>query len=398
VRVLGVDDWAFKKGQRYGTLLVDLERHCLLDLLPEHSATSLAAWLKAHPGIEVICRDRASVYAEGARQGAPCAQQVADRFHLGKNLVEALQRLVGRHHRFLQEAAAPLAQALVSDPVVPIAMPLPTAGGPVRQTRTQQQSLARRQRRLERYEQVMTLYRQGVSRNQIAHVLQIDRRTVSRFVCAETFPERAPPARRANQLDRFAEYLRTRWEAGCHNAAQLFRELQAQGFTGAQSGLRPYLRGWRKPLSEKACGEHALRSAYSARRTTWLLLGYAQSKEASQQAQDAAFLERLTRLCPIISQGQELVKTFFEMMRARQGDALQSWMDQVLASGIAELSGFARGLNSDLEAVIAGLTQVWSNGQTEGQVNRLKLIKRQMYGRAHFELLRARVLPMGMAA
>ena len=117
LRVVGVDDWAFRKGHRYGTILVDLERHRLVDLLPERSSESLGAWLKQHPNIEIVSRDRAGVYADGARQGAPQAQQVADRWHLLHNLSQVMERLTAQHGRSLRQAAEQLSPTPEPQPI-----------------------------------------------------------------------------------------------------------------------------------------------------------------------------------------------------------------------------------------------------------------------------------------
>ena len=394
-RVLGVDDWAFRKGYRYGTILLDLERHHVVALLPDRSAESLSEWLKDHPGVEIVSRDRAGVYADGARQGVPNALQVADRFHLLKNGVEALERLVGRHYRQIQEAANK-----VQDQRTPQGSAQEEVAPPIAaQTRVQREKAQRREKRLARYERIVELQGQGASISAIAETLCMSRRTVRRLLRAGEFIERAVAHPRFQPLDTFADYLHQRWEEGCHNAAQLWREIRARGFAGCQSALRPYLKGWRsEPPAELGRQRRQLPNAPkpqavpSPRSTAWLLLGYASTRDAAQLAFRSAFVEELCAGCDEVKTGQRLVVDFFRIVRKRLGGELDGWLLAVFESKVPELMGFASGLTRDKTAVMAALTVEWNNGQTEGQVNRLKFLKRRGFGRANFDLLQQRVL------
>ncbi len=238
-RVLGIDDWARRKGQTYGTILVDLERRRVVDLLDDRTADSLAAWLHQHPGVEVIARDRAGAYADGARRGAPGAVQVADRFHLLANVGETVERVMQRKRALLKETAR----------VVDQLRAVPTDGAPSASshsvTRTEQQQQARRQQRLERYEAVVALHQAGFTASQIARDVGLGRKTVGRFLRAGSFPERAQTRRRTSILAPFEPYLRERWTAGCHNALQLWREIRHRGFSGAASLVRRWVAAWR---------------------------------------------------------------------------------------------------------------------------------------------------------
>jgi hypothetical protein len=231
VNVLGVDDWAWHKGRSYGTILCDLERHRPVDLLPERSAEGLSNWLTAHPGVQVISRDRGSYYIQGAQSGAPQASQVADRFHLLCNLREALVRTLERYRQEMQKAARAAAAAQPSPaPLVPEAGPVPALPA-VPPTHPQLAKEASRSRRLERYNRVVALHEEGVPMRDIARRMNMHRGTVRRFPRAGQFPER-PMRKYARQTDRFVDYLRQRWEEGCHNAAQLAKELAERGFNG----------------------------------------------------------------------------------------------------------------------------------------------------------------------
>ena len=394
-RVLGVDDWAFRKGYRYGTILLDLERHHVVALLPDRSAQSLSKWLKDHPGVEIVSRDRAGAYADGVRQGMPNALQVADRFHLLKNGVEALERLVGRHYRQIQEAASKVQaqqtpqRSVLEEVTPPSAVP----------TRGQREKAQRRERRLARYQRIVELQGQGASTSAIAETLCMSRRTVRRFLRAGEFVERATGRAHFQPLDAFADYLHQRWEEGCHNAAQLWREIRERGFAGCQSALRPYLRGWRsKPPAELGRQRRQLPNAPapqavpSPRATVWLLLGYTSTRDTAQKAFRLAFVEELCAGCDEVKTGQRLMAEFFRIVRKRLGGDLDEWLLAVFESKLPELMGFASGLKQDKAAVMAALTVAWNNGQTEGQVNRLKFLKRRGFGRANFDLLQQRVL------
>lgn len=373
IEVLGVDDWAWCKGQSYGTILVDLEQRSVRDLLADRSAQSFQAWLQQQPKIRVISRDRGGIYAEGAKLGSPAARQVADRFHLFLNLSTAVERALeqDRHELWIR------------DPV-----PVQTAGdcepaGPRTRERTLQQE--RRQRRFERYEEAIERYRQGYSLKKISMILHVDRRTVRRWIRAGAFPERQPQPPRRTNVQRFEEYLQRRWGEGCHNATRLFQELRSQGYRGGRSMVARHVTRWRKALPGFTLSTQKI----TPKQAAMLLTRPAARLTAEQQA----LLDRLSTQCPLLRRLREFSEEFRAVFQNGEGQNLRAWMLRVQNSRIGPLARFAVGLQKDFSAVLAAVETDWSNGQVEGQINRLKMLKRQMYGRAGFALLRARVLP-----
>jgi transposase len=374
VRVLGVDDWAWRKGRTYGTVLVDLERRRVLDLLPDRAPSTLAAWLQAHPGVEVISRDRAGAYAEGATLGAPGAAQVADRFHLFRNLTDAVLRHVERHRRLLRglpaEGGAPA-------PAAPPAPPPPS-------TRDARATAAVRARRLALYERVAALHAQGWSGVAIAREVGLVRQTVMRWLRRGSYPERrvGPPRRRP--VARYAEYLARRWAEGCRNARRLDRELRALGYRGGRSAVGDWVR---THLGRRAVSAPAppAGSRLTARRAAWLLT----APDARLSAAEHAWRARLLATAPELGAPHEAARRFRALFDARDAAGLAAWIDDAMQGPLAS---FARGLRRDERAVRAAITEPWSQGQVEGHVHRLKLVKRTMYGRASFALLRRRVL------
>ena len=393
IRVLGVDDWAWKKGQRYGTILCDLERHRVVDLLSERSTTSFTEWLTAHPKVEIISRDRGEEFTKGATLGAPQAVPVADRWHLLLNLREALGRAVDRHHAQVSGAVMSLASSQETEQSIaeveeePLTDSSPTNGV---QSRAAQRSLQRRAHRLEQYEQVLERSMQGTSLRAIARRLGMQRRTIRRWIDSGSFPERAKRVYRSG-VDPYVEYLRRRWDEGGRKATQLTSELRTLGLTGSYHIVRRRIAGWHKSSAPRASAQrpkpHFQRP--SSRKVSWWLL-----KQGNQlNSEEATFLEALGTGCPELREASSVAREFAAMVRERRFGSWDDWLARVKRPGVPrELRGFADGLIQDEAAVKGALSQEWSNGQTEGQINRLKLLKRQMYGRAGFELLRSRCL------
>ncbi|MFI5274035.1 MAG: ISL3 family transposase [Ktedonobacterales bacterium] len=388
VAVLGVDDFAFRRRRSYGTVLLDLEQHQVIDLLPDRSQRTFALWLQGHPEVRIISRDRGGDYAAGARLGAPQAEQIADRFHLLQNAGEVLERCLTRHHAVLTQAARALVPA--------DAAPRSTKRTPA-EARHQQE---RRAARHETYERVVSLQQQGVSSVQIATQVGIARGTVLKYVRGTRFPELAPRPR-PRQIDPYLPYLRERWNAGEHNARALWRDIQAQGYGAGDEQVRRVVNAWRtdphshanQPTVTAGPAKEEL-TTYSAHKTRWLLW----QPVSDLRDGEARYVATLKELCPEIAQAQALLERFRTLVTERRLDQLTPWLDQCIQSGIAELVGFAQGLRRDEAAVQAALRYDWSQGPVEGHVNRIKTIKRQMYGRAGFALLRRRVLSEPAAA
>jgi transposase len=389
-KVIGVDDWAKHKGQSYGTILVDLERRSTIDLLPDREASSLATWLKQNPGVEFISRDRAGAYAEGARQGAPSAIQIADRWHLSLNMTEAVERFLNNKHSCLREAVSLVNTAAGASATPQVSIPVAKRPSKVELWN---------ERRQARHERVWRLHREGASIHAISRELRMHRRTVRMLLRAETCPERAAPSRRPSRIDRHLEYLSGRWADGCHNSAQLHREIRSRGYRGSDSSVRHFVARWRAALPDRQKRTRtgpksptpetkSKKIVASARRATWLLLREGEKLEGEERA----FVEHLVQASPEIAEARLLAQEFNRILKQRDQTAFPGWMERASQSRIPEIKSVAAGIERDRAAVVAALAYEWSNGTTEGHINRLKTLKRAMYGRAKFDLLRIKVL------
>jgi transposase len=397
-RVLGVDDWSLRRGRTYGTILIDLERHRRVDLLPDRTADTLASWLQQHPGVQIISRDRSGAYAEGAARGAPQAVQVADRFHLIKNLGETVEQVLARHRSSLAQLTLPVDAA--TQTLIPATLPTPRTLGQrssltSRPTWLQRGQQRRRGQRLARYEQVVALRQRGLTLSVIAQQLCLGERTVQRWLSDGTFPERKPRLRPLSPLAPHADYLDRRWDDGCHNGMQLWREICDQGYRGPRYRIWEAVQRLRQGLGavdktgDASTTEHPKRAKPpTPRRMASVFLRRAVDRTALEQVA----LEQLVAECPEVQVAYDLTERFTALIRERQAEVLDDWLDAASHSGFAELARFATGLVRDKAAVVAAASLPYSNGQTEGQITRLKLVKRSMYGRAKFDLLRQRVL------
>jgi transposase len=392
-KILGVDDWAMRRGHTYGTVLVDLERGCIIDLLPDRTPESLAHWLRDHPGIEVISRDRADAYAEGIRQGAPDAIQVADRWHLLHNLAEALHKVFQQHHTVVEHSLtspAPIETAVTNGPTEVQSEPDPLLRD------TPQLPSAADQRRQKRVEAVQQLHGQGWSQLAIAAHLRLSNKTVRRYL--NTSLPLVPQRRtRRGLLEPYKAYLIERWNGGCHNAAQLWREIVLQGFGGRMTTVRNFALQLRQssgmpPRTRSAagrplCGDPTKRPP-TLRGLTWLVLRQPETLEDDE----IEYLARVRAASPEVQTAVELAHQFSQMVRQRQVEKLDRWLEAAIDSGINRLGQLATSLRRDGAAVRAALTLPWSNGPTEGHINRIKCVKRQMYGRAKLDLLGKRLV------
>jgi len=377
-RLLGVDDWAFRRGTMYGTLLLDLETHTPVDLLPDRQAETLATWLVAHPGVQLISRDRAGEYALGARKGVPTAIQVADRFHVVKNLSEVVERILSHHRQALRQIRfVPTSPRSAS----PLAVRYQR---PDRQRRSQEVLQARQARA----GQIRQLLAQGMTQFAVAHQLHINRKTVSLYAKAEPIlPVTRPP--RAGMLAPFTRYLLTRWHAGERNGVGLYRDIVAQGYTGSRMTVERFLLGLRD-LEQQ--GHLPVRLSAPVEMTPHRAVGLLLKRAEERTEEETQALLRVAQIHPDIALTQRLMQQFLQMVRERQGQELDQWLQAAFHSAVPEWRAFVRKLRQDQAAVQAGMLLKWNNGPVEGHINRLKFVKRSMYGRANFDLLRLRVL------
>jgi transposase len=385
-RVLGVDDFSLRRGTRYATVLIDLERHRPIDVLATRDADPLVEWLQAHPGIEVIVRDRGGAYADAARRGAPNAIQVADRFHLVQNVGAALDEVVRSRHRRkeIERVQVETAQPIV----MPTAPPLPP--GPA-----QQRAQAARARRVGRWERARALHADGLPLLSIARQLGINRKTVRKLVRTPAPPSNRPRSPRPSglsspSLQPFVPYLQDRWQDGCHNVSQLYRELVAQGCGTSRSLLREALRSWLTAEELVARKRHPRKPRRRARRlnTRWLCLRPPEQLDDEERLA----LQRVLDEDPPLATAHALMQRFREVVRDRDLVGLDRWLTDAASSELPPFVGFTRGIAADRAAVNAAFTSSWSTGPVEGLVHKIKLLKRQAYGRAKLPQLRARIL------
>jgi transposase len=459
-RVLGVDDWAKHKGTAYGTILVDLERHCPVDLLEDRKADTLVKWLQEHQGVEIISRDRASGYADGGRRGAPQAIQVADRWHILKNLGDHLKKMFERKNACLLE---PPPTPILVEPESVTLITSTMEENPAGQTEvevtvgsgregngegegekssatplepepkvTPSENEANTQVKLEvfgeldqaeikkeakkalalsrksyLFEQIKLLKREDWSQRSIAEQLKVSRTTVQKYQRASQLPRYTPTAPRPSKLNLYKPFIAMRWGEGVCKTIEVFEEIKARGYSGSWSLLAQYLaqyrlgnpppkaprgRGRKPGTSKKRDKAKAPQAMLSAREAAFLML----KREDKLTEEEEGLLAHLCGFDEEVEATYYYSLEFGKLVRERQGQLLEEWLvsveQKVGEEELFELGSFVKGIRQDQAAVQTGMTLEYSQGQTEGQVNRLKTIKRSMYGRAGFELLKARVL------
>ncbi|MEU7016005.1 ISL3 family transposase [Streptomyces sp. NPDC046385] len=370
-RVVGIDEYAMRKGRIYGTVLVDVETRRPVDLLPDREAATVAAWLAECPRVEVVCRDRAPFFAEGASTGAPTAVQVADRFHLWRNLGEAAERCVSRHRACLRVPFTVPGSESVTTPRATEAGASPWPTGHRFADRTR-----------EKHAIVHGMLGEGHSRRAVARELRMTYRTVQRLADVASPEElfQGQWQNRRTKLDDFKPYLHERWAGGCTNAWTLWKEIQSHGYAGGYGAVRAYLRPFRDAVPDGR--------PPSPRTVAGWILTHPDALAEKERLK----LKSVLAGCPELDALAGHVRSFGQMLTQLQGERIPEWIAAVRADDLPSMHTFINGLERDLAAVAAGLTLPWSSGVVEGHVNRIKMIKRQMYGRAGFKLLRKRVL------
>lgn len=404
VRVAGVDDWAWKKGMNYGTVIVDLERRQVVDVLPDRSAASTAEWLKRHPEIEVISRDRAGLYAEGAREGAPQARQVADRFHLLHNFREAVEKQ-------LIYPGGPVTRSRDG-------APKGSDSRKVSESVTHRHSARRAARAAQqaRFAEIKVLYEAGESITAIARALGLGRRRVERWSRFIVLPERIVMSPKPSTPAYFEVFLSHRFTEGTKSVRLLFGEIKQQGYTGSYSHLARFIARWNdagRPLDVVA--EAALWPAstvlaapgcdarFPAPRTDPMTGRHVSPLTAAalcvkprgqMTIRQKSIVDSMKAGSQEFTMMRQLAMRFRGLFRGRSLEKLDDWLSDAFSCGIHAMRRFAKTLRQDKDAIQNAVMDPWSNGQTEGQINRLKTLKRSMYGRASIELLRARMLPL----
>jgi transposase len=414
LRVVGIDDWSWRKGSTYGTLIMDLERRQVVDLLPDRRADTTARWLRAHPEIEVISRDRCGLYAAGAAQGAPQARQVADRFHIIQNLRDVIERQLSRGPTRM--AARPAAGA--ESP----------AAGPVDDPRTARLSEAaihrdagrdaKRAVRVAQFVRVKELADVGLSLNDIVRETGFNWRSVSKWSAMDVLAPRRRPSPTHPTLAAYDEHLSARWVAGARHGVALLGEIRAMGYSGSRASFYRLFAMWRRRdrgdaeslmaaqeqgAPDQAAAELPVSAPEPIDPATGHLISPIAAAALCIKPQGMLSRRQAIKVAVLKAASDDFVTMrrlamqFRAILKRRDPDLLMPWIDQARHCGLHGMKRFARTLLADLDAVRNAVSEPWSNGQVEGQINRLKTIKRSMYGRAGVELLRARMLPFNPA-
>jgi hypothetical protein len=396
VRVAGIDDWSWRKGSSYGTIVVDLERREVVDVLTDRSAASTAKWLKGHPEVEVVSRDRAGLYADGACQGAPKARQVADRFHLLQNLRQTIEQQLSR-------APRPTRQPATADASSDLVVAAGCRGHGQQPALAEHRQLAQEGRRATRksmFDRVKVLQIAGNGIRAIIRATGFNWRTVAKWVLLDKLPERNVMAPKSTTPSKFQTYLSRRWAEGCTTGRDLLPEIKCLGYTGSLSQLERLLTQWRHVGHAMAADAPAAATGILSDPTTGQLVSPIVAAALCIKPRglltepQAAKVNAFKTMSVEFATMRGLAMRFRGILRGKDTEKLDIWLHDADRSGLYGIRRFARSLRQDLAAVRNAITETWSNGQTEGQINRLKTLKRAMYGRAGVELLRARMLPI----
>jgi transposase len=375
-RIIGIDEWAWKRRERYGAIIVDLERNKPIALLPDRSKPTVTHWLKCYPTITIVARDRSKEFASAIAEARPFAKHVADRWHIAKNLTEHLDKVVSARWKQLTKAVG---EPELSE-VVPASRP----------SRRHRQSAGETQ-----YQQMLALREAGLPTRNIAQRLGVGERTIRRWAAEAHGPSAGRRKPRRSPLDWSTQHLRERWEAGERNGTVLWEELKTQGYTGSLRSVYRRLAKWREqprkrglPVSTKSVLRSPLEDVTPGQMIGWML---ACPGTLSPEAQTR--LDQIMQMDDTLAQARELTSGFLDLIRRHSGEELDAWLKEVRASSVRQFLPFVRSIERDKAAILAGLTLPYSTGPVEGHINRLKLIKREAYGRAGLSYLQHRFLP-----
>jgi transposase len=356
---------------------VDLERNKPIALLADRSQQTVIQWRKRYPTITIVARDRSKEFAAAITAALPHAQHVADRWHVAKNLSEHLDKVVSRRWKHLTKGAG---EAEMPPKPIPVSSP----------TRRPHQSVGEA-----RYQQMLALKEAGLSTGSIAKRLGVEQRTIQRWLALQQGPYTGPRKPRRSLLDWSTRYLRERWEAGERNGTVLWEELKAKGYTGSSRSAYRCLAKWRDyprqpglPALPWSVPRSPFEDVTPGKVIGWML---ARPETLSPRAQEQ--LDCLCQIDDILAQARKLTHGFLNLIRHQSGEGLDSGLKDVRASRIREFLTFARSVERDQPAILGGLTLPYSTGPVEGYINRLKLIKRQAYGRAGLSYLQHCFLP-----
>jgi transposase len=378
VSQLGIDDWSLRRGRQFGTILVNLATHEIIDLLPDRETKTAQAWMQAHPEIDVVSRNRGENYAAAARKGAPQARQIADRYHLADNLRDFVEEILARCRTEIGQTSMPptsemRVQETEDDMEQASVQPFwPAEDAPLAGIA----HLAHHAERLDHYQQLIHLREEGFTQKEIVRRLGMAERTVRHWL-TRGIPYASPKLRskRRRGFDPYATYVRERFSQESRNGLQLWRELQTRGYQGGSRVVYRFLaqlkqgsatRGGKTQRSQ-AAPDSSVEQWTAKQAVWWFIRGPSDLKEKEHQA-----LAAIRQASPTLDTVYELAQDFMQMLRRREGQRLDVWLGQVRASHIPELQRFARSIQRDKDAVLAGLTEPWSNGVVEGKIDKLK--------------------------
>lgn len=374
---LGIDDFALKRGRRYGTVLIDMATGDIIDVLPDRETATVRKWLEDHPGVQVICRDRGSSYGAACAQGAPGAIQVADRWHLLHNLGDAVRKaaaaaLAGHQHGHGADGHGEDGQA--GPPPAPPAHP-------------------RAAEITSLHAAVHRLLDSGAAKAAAARELGISLPTVDKYAAAATAAE-IIPARRPCAIDPYRAYLTGRWNEGIRDASALAAEITGLGYQGSDQQVRRFLRPFRDAGGPAPAPPPPLPAARDIARWIMTSPGNLAAEHAAALAAATAKIPRLAAITALARSFADIAAglTATAIQPATGEETLQTWLHAAQTSGIPQLASFAGGIRKDYHAVRNGLSLTWNSGKVEGTVCKLKQVKRTVYGRASFLLLRKLLL------
>ena len=371
-KILGIDDWAFKKRERYGTVIVDLEKRKIIDLLPDREAETVEKWLKMHPGVEVVSRDRFTNFANGIKNASSTIIQVADRWHLLKNLGDAMQKVLDRNVINLKANRSRQAKEIHFSNDTPVVQK--KDDGIV-------EGILRK-----KFVLVKQMLAEGYEIRKISRDTGIARNTIRKWKCLEILPPKRSPT--MTNMHLYDEIIRKIINKNPKvETKEVLNQIREMGYNGSQSIAYENIRRIRGPKSKEYVSQQP--SVFWVPPKTGSLF-YIDKQKLSRREKE--FVDNLIQDCEEVKTATELIQGFKNMLKEHNGELLSGWIELAISSNIKEIKGFAKGLRTDLEAVKNGIELQWSNGPVEGQVNKLKVIKRQMYGRASFELLRKRMV------